>query len=229
MARESYYNRMLEYYDGAKYNFDYDSLRQEAKQQEIGWMAPLYQDACQQFETLRVLDLACGIGKWCRRFAPVARSIVGCDVSEKLLAIAREATDAPNVSYQCDDAMSLTRIEGEFDACFHYNFFNHVPQADWLRFLDTLHARLGAGKLVIMGAQQLTAARRNEILTWIDELPDPVQSNPRGQTNYYIVEHTFDEPLLRVVLQNRARDLRYAELATANGKGRAWYASYRVP
>jgi 2-polyprenyl-3-methyl-5-hydroxy-6-metoxy-1,4-benzoquinol methylase len=220
---------MFEYYDGAKYKYDYDALRREARDNSFGSSTPILDHAAQFFAGLRVLDLTCGIGRWCRSLAPAVKSIVGCDISEHLLEIAREATDAANVSYVRDDAMTLSQLQGEFDGCLHFNFFNHVPRVDWLRFLDTLHARLGSGKCVMMGAQKIHAARRREILTWIDEVDDPVQSNPRGETNYYIVENTFDESLIRLIMQGRANDLEYAELTFPNGKGNTWYATYLIP
>jgi len=81
----------------------------------------------------------------------------------------------------------------------------------------------------VMGAQKLLAIRRREILTWVDEVEDPVQSNPRGQTHYYIVENTFDESLIHLILQNRARELVYRELPSPDNKCAAWYATYRIP
>jgi len=229
MSLDAYYRRMFDYYDGAKHNFDYNSLRRYAREGFHPFLQPIVEEARRLFAGQRLLDLACGVGNWCRALAPSAGSIVGVDLSEKLLDIARETTDVDNVSYFCDDAMTLARLPGDFDACFHFNFFNHVPHANWFRFLDTLHARVGSGKLVIMGAQKLLAIRRREILTWIDEVEDPVQSNPRGDANYHIVENTFDESLLRVVMQTRATDLRYVELPSHDNKCAAWYATYRIP
>jgi SAM-dependent methyltransferase len=229
MSLDLYYRRMLEYYDGAKHRYDDASLRKYAREGLHPFLQPIVEEARRVFAETRVMDLACGVGNWCRALAPSVKTILGVDLSEKLLEIAREATDAGNVSYFCDDAMTLHRVQGEFDGCFHFNFFNHVPHADWLRFLDRLHARLGAGKLVMMGAQKLLAARKKEILTWTDEVNDPVQANPRGETNYYIVENTFDEALVCVVMQGRAVDLKYMELPSPDGKCAAWYATYRVP
>jgi hypothetical protein len=51
----------------------------------------------------------------------------------------------------------------------------------------------------------------------------------RPDTNYYIVENTFDESLVNLIMQGRAIDLRYVELPSPDGKCAAWYATYRVP
>jgi hypothetical protein len=81
-----------------------------------------------------------------------------------------------------------------------------------------------------MGAQQLDAASRREELTWIDDVPDPVQHNLKGGRTYYVVENTFDAALIQTIFRGRANDL-YVEVIPppAGRKCGAWYATYRVP
>lgn len=53
------------------------------------------------FEGKRVLDIGCGYGWHCRHAAQHgAASVLGIDLSERMLAVAREKTDLPNVEYR---------------------------------------------------------------------------------------------------------------------------------
>jgi SAM-dependent methyltransferase len=60
----------------------------------------------------RVLDVACGEGYLSRFLAPLGpRTITAVDLSERLIDVARERTDAPNVSFTVDDARALTSVD----------------------------------------------------------------------------------------------------------------------
>ena len=66
----------------------------------------------------RVLDIATGPGYIAEAFAGAAREVVGVDLTEAMLAIARERTAArgvPNVSFRVADAQNLTFDNEAFD------------------------------------------------------------------------------------------------------------------
>ena len=61
------------------------------------------------FTDRRVLDLGCGYGWHCAYAAQQgAKSILGIDISEKMLAVAQENHAFPNVTYQCIAIEDLT-------------------------------------------------------------------------------------------------------------------------
>src|SRR5581483_9773375 len=66
----------------------------------------------------RVLDVATGPGYIAEAFARMAAEVVGVDLTEAMLRIARERVQSrglKNVSFRLGDAKSLPYGEGEFD------------------------------------------------------------------------------------------------------------------
>ncbi|MBE9191534.1 methyltransferase domain-containing protein [Gloeocapsopsis crepidinum LEGE 06123] len=77
--------------------------------------------------TATVLDVACGTGEFERLLLAdnSQQKIVGVDISEKMLAIAREKCHVPNVSFYTAPASALPFADNSFDAIvcassFHY-------------------------------------------------------------------------------------------------------------
>lgn len=64
----------------------------------------------------RVLDVATGTGGQARAFAHQAREVVGVDLSEAMLRVARRTNSAPNVHFRQADAARLPFADGSFDA-----------------------------------------------------------------------------------------------------------------
>lgn len=65
---------------------------------------------------LTICDLACGEGHLTRRLAHEARSVVGIDISESLINIARQKEHVSNTRFVVDDAQLLTsQSDGSFD------------------------------------------------------------------------------------------------------------------
>lgn len=78
------------------------------------------------FTGKRVLDLGCGFGWHCIYAAEHgAASVLGTDISEKMLAVAREKTTFPNVAYRRLAIEDMDFAQGSFDVvlsslAFHY-------------------------------------------------------------------------------------------------------------
>jgi 2-polyprenyl-3-methyl-5-hydroxy-6-metoxy-1,4-benzoquinol methylase len=79
----------------------------------------------------RVLDVACGPGYIAQAFAAVAGEVVGVDLTEAMLAIARERTTKlglKNISFRAADVRGLTFAESEFDVVVCRYALHHVEQ-----------------------------------------------------------------------------------------------------
>lgn len=63
----------------------------------------------------RVLDVATGTGEQALAFAAAAAEVIGVDLSESMLAVARRKRRPPNVSFLSADAISLPFPSSRFD------------------------------------------------------------------------------------------------------------------
>ena len=103
------------------------------------------------FTGRHVLEIACGTGYWTRRIAPRASSVVACDLSPEVLALARarQAETFP-VQFRNADAFALDGVSGAFDAAFAGFWISHVQRNDVQRFLTGVHRKLPSGSVVLL-------------------------------------------------------------------------------
>jgi 2-polyprenyl-3-methyl-5-hydroxy-6-metoxy-1,4-benzoquinol methylase len=79
----------------------------------------------------RVLDIATGPGYIAEAFAKNSREVLGMDLTEAMLAIARARTEehgVKNISFRAGDAQKLPFDEGEFDVVVCRLALHHVQQ-----------------------------------------------------------------------------------------------------
>lgn len=80
------------------------------------------------FRGKRVLDIGCGFGWHCVYAAEHgARSVLGTDISEKMLAAAKEKTGFPNVTYQRLAMEDLGFPPDSFDVVISSLAFHYTP------------------------------------------------------------------------------------------------------
>lgn len=85
-----------------------------------------------------LLDLACGTGEFSNRFAPKGISVIGVDISEEMLCIARQKSEEQgnDIMYICQDAASLD-LYGKVDgAVCMLDSLNHIT--DYGQFCKAL-------------------------------------------------------------------------------------------
>src|ERR1051326_3927529 len=101
---------------------------------------------------LRVLDLGCGFGWFCRwaREHGAAR-VVGVDVSEKMLARARATTQDAAITYLRADLEQLALDPASFDVVYSSLALHYVD--DVRRLLATVHAALVAGGALVFSVE----------------------------------------------------------------------------
>jgi SAM-dependent methyltransferase len=101
---------------------------------------------------LRVLDLGCGFGWFCR-FArgAGAASVAGYDVSERMLARARAETSDRAISYARADLEHLTLTPGSHDLAYSALALHYIENLD--RLLAQVHATLISGARFIFSVE----------------------------------------------------------------------------
>ncbi|MBR4427783.1 MAG: class I SAM-dependent methyltransferase [Clostridia bacterium] len=74
-----------------------------------------------------VLDIGCGMGQHARQYADMgAASVLGIDISEKMLAYAKTHNSAPNITYERMAMEDIAAIDGRFDLVTSSLAFDYV-------------------------------------------------------------------------------------------------------
>ncbi|MGN6551913.1 MAG: class I SAM-dependent methyltransferase [Pararhizobium sp.] len=139
---------------------------------------------------LRVVDLGCGFGWFCR-FARQqgAAHVLGLDVSEKMLARAKAETADPGVEYVRADLDALELAEASFDLAYSSLALHYV--ADFRTLAGAVHrALVPGGRFVFSIEQPINMASMR--LGWIVDAEgnrtwpvDHYQMEGRRETNWF--------------------------------------------
>ena len=106
-------------YDTAEFFAGYSRLPRSVEGLAGAPEWPTLQSMLPDMQGLRVVDLGCGFGWFCRWAAEVgATSVEGLDVSENMLARARETTSDPAIGFARADLENLSLAEGAFDLVY---------------------------------------------------------------------------------------------------------------
>lgn len=100
----------------------------------------------------RVLDLGCGYGTNCAEFALAGASrVVGVDLSEKMLSVARSEHGSENITFLQMDMNDVDLIDGKFDLIFSSLAFHYVEDFD--AFSKKLYGKLDGGGILLFSQE----------------------------------------------------------------------------
>jgi len=101
---------------------------------------------------LRVLDLGCGFGWFCRwAQTEGAATVLGVDVSENMLARARETTAAPAITYARADLETFVPDVGAYDLVYSSLALHYIAGLD--RLMAAVHAALAPGGHLVFSVE----------------------------------------------------------------------------
>lgn len=174
----------------------------------------------------RILDLGCGTGILTVTFDAPGRAVVGVDPSAAMLAYARRRPGGDAVTWVLGDSSAAPA--GPFDlAVMTGNVAQHIPEADWMRTLHDLRARLRPGGILAFESRNpiaraweswtvTTPERRDSAHGQIDEWSTAVPIDPgvelTAHTRFLQSGDTVTEVL---VLAFRSRERITADLVAA--------------
>ena len=113
-------------YDDVNFFSSYEKMPRSVKGLEAAGEWHVFKALLPDLRNKRVLDLGCGFGWHCRYAREQqASSVIGVDISEKMLQKAREMTDDPNISYIQMAIEDIDFPDAQFDVvisslAFHY-------------------------------------------------------------------------------------------------------------
>jgi len=79
--------------------------------------------------TVKIADIGCGVGKLHEYLKGRVAGIVGVDVSQGSIEVARK--QYPEFEYKCYDGNRLPLDDGSFDLTMAIGVFHHVPPEQW--------------------------------------------------------------------------------------------------
>lgn len=96
-----------------------------------------------------VAEIGCGVGRLTRAIAPEVGRVIALDISEKMLAIARQA-NLPNADFRPASGFALPDIEdSSVDLALAYCVFQHLPSHAALKsYLAEMYRSTKAGGLI---------------------------------------------------------------------------------
>ena len=104
------------------------------------------------FAGKEVLDLGCGYGWHCIYAAEHgARQVTGIDLSDKMLAVARQKTSAPNVEYRCCAIEDADFADGSFDIVLSSLALHYVE--DYVGVVQNVHRMLRPGGVFLFSCE----------------------------------------------------------------------------
>lgn len=219
LKSQTYRRQMIEYYDGAKYSYDWDGVRQSYIDDEANLSVEqrrTIEQVQHVFSGRRVLELAAGGGRWTKHIAQTAKSVLATDTSEQVLAIGRSLVNEVNVKFVQSDAFDLGQLDERFDAAFHFNFINHLSYSDWPRLVESLHRKLSCGAVVVMGGQRYRAPESDDGIDFYSDRKCP------NEKCYRLIDNLPDADQVQSTIGHLVNDMEF----TMDNR---WWAKYTVP
>jgi SAM-dependent methyltransferase len=96
-----------------------------------------------------VVEIGCGVGRLTRAIAPEVGRVIALDISERMLAIARQA-NLPNADFRGVDGFALPGIpDKSVDLALGYCVFQHLPSHGALKsYLAEMHRVIKPGGML---------------------------------------------------------------------------------
>ena len=152
----------------------------------------------------RILDVGCGPGRDAKFFADLGYEVVGIDLSEKLLEIARK--NVPKAKFYLMDMRNLDFPNNYFDGIWACASFLHVPRKDAQKTLNEFYRVLRENGLIYISVREGRGERF-------------VKSKQYGEKERYFVYYSSVE--LRKLIENGGFKV-FEELIEKEKDGDTW-------
>jgi len=175
------------------------------------------------FSGADIFEVACGTGYWTEILARSAASVVGTDINEKVLAIARSKRLGQRVTFQREDAYALPLPSRPFTAGLSAFWWSHIPKSRLQAFLRGFHRALSPGARVVFIDNAYVEGSSTPV-SRTDERGDTYQIRRLDDGSTHEVLKNFPtESELRATVDGLALDVRVEFLRYY------WILSYVLP
>ena len=190
------------------------------RQSDLARLAAIITD---YFPDRTVLEMACGTGYWTVPAALHAKHVVGIDINEEVLAIARtKPFERENVDFVCADLYAESVPGGPFDAALVAHWWSHIDRREQRDFLAVLHQQLAPGARVLYLDNRYVEGSSTPV-SREDEYGNTYQTRGLDSGKHYEVMKNFPRSgELAQALEGFATDIRFVEMDYY------WYVTYSV-
>ncbi len=194
---------MLKYYrDRAKEYEEIYEWRDPHRQEEQDLMEKTLKEV---FKDRRVLDIGCGTGYWTQRISDTAENIVGIDINETVLEIARRKKYGCPTEYKVMDAYDMNFSE-KFTGTLATFMLSHVPREDISSWLEHVHRFLEPGAMVFIADN-----------TYIEGIGGRLETKPDDPNTYKL--RTLNDGTQHLIVKNYFTIEELVEYFSACSKG----------
>lgn len=194
---------MVKYYrDRAKEYEEIYEWRDPHRQEEQDLMEKTLKEV---FKDRRVLDIGCGTGYWTQRISDTAENIVGIDINETVLEIARRKEYGCPTEYKVMDAYDMDFSE-KFTGTLATFMLSHVPREDISSWLEHVHRFLEPGAMVFIADN-----------TYIEGIGGRLETKPDYPNTYKL--RTLNDGTQHLIVKNYFTIEELVEYFSACGKG----------
>lgn len=155
-------------YDDINFFSAYKEMARSIKGLEGAGEWHVFKSLLPELQNKDVLDLGCGFG-WHCRFAreQQASSVIGVDLSEKMLKQARELTDDPAISYLQLPIEDIEFSNSQFDVVISSLAFHYIKSFE--EMCKKVHDVLKPGGTFVFSVEHPIFTSRNEQDWYIDD------------------------------------------------------------
>lgn len=139
-------------YDNETFFEGYKELRNRKVNANVLFEIPTLLSMLPDLKGKRVLDLGCGFGEHCREYLELGASrVVGVDISEKMLEVAREENSDPAIEYINIPMEEIDTIDETFDVVISSLAIHYVE--DFEGVVKAVYSRLSDGGIFIFSQE----------------------------------------------------------------------------
>ena len=153
-------------YDNDTFFEGYKKLREKAVNANNLFEIPVLFSMLPELKGKRVLDLGCGFGEHCAEYVKRGASeVVGIDISEKMLEVARRENSDPKIEYINMPMEELGCIKQSFDVVISSLAFHYVE--DFKGVLENIFRLLNKGGVLVFSQENpLSTCYSEEYPRW---------------------------------------------------------------
>lgn len=145
MARQNIYDNEI-FFEG------YQKIREKEGNANVLFEMPALFSMLPDLKEKSVLDLGCGFGEHCMHFVKEgAAKVVGVDISEKMLKVAKAENSAPNIIYRHMAMEHISELDEYFDVIISSLAFHYVE--DFQKLVQDCFELLKPGGLFIFSQE----------------------------------------------------------------------------